>query len=82
MVPLTASLLHGRGRHRLETGLGVSIWSASGVTQANATGILGYRYVSRGGFLFRASLTPWLSRAWPRNAEVVPLFGLSFGKAF
>ena len=92
IVPVTASYLWGSGNGRLETGLGVSLASASvslNFTDEEVstegsdrtllgTATVGYRYQRPdGGFVFRAGFTPVFS-----TDDFLPWFGVSFGYAF
>lgn len=89
-IPVTASYLLGGHSSKFEMGLGATFFSGQDVeffgfdaedfSVVFATGILGYRYVSHGGFVFRIALTPFYS------SELDPNFilygGLSFGFMF
>jgi hypothetical protein len=84
--PLTLSYLPGGRGSGWEVGGGLLVGrvkeSASrGIV--NLTAILGYRWVSGGGWLYRAGFTPFYSLAgdYPDDA-FFPSIGLSFGKTF
>jgi len=84
--PLTLSYLPGSRGSGWEIGGGLLVGrvkeSASrGIV--NLTAILGYRWVSGGGWLYRAGFTPFYSLAgdYPDDA-FFPSIGLSFGKTF
>ena len=98
MVPLTSSLLFGRGSNFLELGGGV-VWGRitkkyDNGTQpterhriTNLTGIVGYRHQpSDGGFVFRAAFTPFFSLDNEHDAwpdeNFTPYVGISWGGAF
>ena len=97
-VPLTLSYLPGGGGSGWELGGGLLLGrerfsdpdfglgrdpasESRGI--ANLTAILGYRWVSGGGWLYRAGFTPFYSLAggYPDDG-FFPSAGLSFGKTF
>jgi len=86
-IPVTASYLLGGVTSKFELGLGATFFSGHNVEVLGLnggdfslvflTGILGYRYVSLGGFVFRIAFTPlYNSEADP---TLFPSGGLSFG---
>lgn len=89
-IPVTASYLLGGQSSKLEMGLGATFFSGQDVeflgidaedfSVVLVTGILGYRYVSRGGFVFRIALTPFYSSESEPNFNLYG--GLSFGFMF
>ena len=98
MVPVTSSLLFGKGSNFLEVGGGV-VWghitkkydNGTAPTErqivTNLTGILGYRHQPPGGgFVFRIALTPFYSLNNNDNAwpeeNFTPFLGVSWGGAF
>lgn len=89
-IPVTASYLIGGKRSKFEAGLGFTFFAGTDVEVFGLdagdqsliflTGIIGYRYTSPGGFVFRIFFTPlYNSEADP---SFIPSFGLSFGYAF
>lgn len=96
-VPVTVSFLRGRGRHRFESGGGVTVGRESFRSSFGSgnessqfttiTGIIGYRYQKpEGGFVFRAVVVPMYGlgnaeSAYP-DKGFFPSAGLSFGLAF
>lgn len=98
MVPVTSSLLFGRGSNFLEVGGGV-VWGRitkdyDNGTQpterrriTNLTGIFGYRHQPpAGGFVFRIAFTPFYSLDSEQDAwpdeNFTPFLGVSWGGAF
>jgi len=89
-IPVTASYLIGSERSKLEMGLGATFLASSNVEVFGLdsgdqsliilTGIVGYRYISPSGFVFRIFFTPLYSSEG--DPPFVPYFGLSFGFAF
>jgi hypothetical protein len=86
-IPVTASYLIGSERSKLEMGLGATFLASSNVEVFGLdsgdqsliilTGIVGYRYTSPSGFVFRIFFTPLYSSEG--DPPFVPYFGLSFG---
>ena len=86
-IPVTASYLIGSERHKLEAGLGATYFAGTDVeifglpagdqSLIFLTGIVGYRYVSPAGFVFRIFFTPLYSTE--ADPYFYPSFGLSFG---
>jgi hypothetical protein len=88
--PIVASYYLGPGNHKLQLGLGATIFdvsasastvgfvgSGSGVSAA-ATGVIGYRYVPKnGGFDFGIGFTPLLG-----PGGLSPFGGMHFGAVF
>ena len=78
----------GKGESKFEVGLnalrvyGINLSSGNDYTSIFANPIVGYRYESRDGFLFRFALTPFINP--DKNAEFpfFPWLGISFGGAF
>lgn len=92
-IPVTGSLLAGSETSKLELGLGVTyfsgkvkkifIYEVDSETESRLVfnGILGYRYVSSGGFIFRVAFTPFYNPD-NENSNFLPWGALSFGYAF
>lgn len=89
-IPFTCSYLVGSKTSKFELGLGVTYFAGSDVeifglpaddqSLIFLTGIVGYRYVGKGGFVFRIFFTPiYNSQADP---AFFPWAGLSFGFMF
>ena len=86
-IPVTASYLIGSERHKLEAGLGATYFAGTDVeifglpagdqSLIFLTGMVGYRYVSPAGFVFRIFFTPLYSTE--ADPYFYPSFGLSFG---
>jgi hypothetical protein len=98
LVPVTSSLLFGKGSNFLEVGGGV-VWGRitkkydNGIAPTekrivtNLTGFLGYRHQHPyGGFVFRAGFTPFYSLNNENKAwpdeDFTPSIGFSWGGAF
>jgi hypothetical protein len=89
-IPVTVSYLIGGKRSKFETGLGLTYFAGTDVEVFGLdagdqsliflTGIVGYRYSSPGGFVFRIFFTPLYSS--DADPYFYPYFGLSFGYAF
>ncbi|HQF42505.1 MAG TPA: hypothetical protein PK073_06290 [Ignavibacteriaceae bacterium] len=85
-IPLTVSYLIGGARSKFETGLGAVYLSGSDIkvfglqagelSAVALTGIIGYRYTSRGGFVLRVLFTPFY------NSSAESKFFLSGGISF
>lgn len=88
-MPLTLAFTRGEGKHQLEWGGGLTAGHRSETFGSDGpfvslTGIAGYRYHRPdGGFLFRATFTPFLGLSGGENAYpdegFTPSIGLSFG---
>lgn len=89
-IPVTASYLIGGVSSKFETGLGVTYFAGTDIEVFGLpsddqsliflAGIVGYRYISPGGFVFRIAFTPFYnSQAEP---NFIPSGGLSFGFMF
>jgi len=89
-IPVTASYLIGSETSKLEIGLGATYFAGTDVeifgleagdqSLIFLSGIVGYRYESPSGFVFRIAFTPlYNSEADP---SVYPSGGLSFGFMF
>jgi hypothetical protein len=87
-IPMLVSFVSGESRHRLELGVGVTIFHVgsggpgrSGMAAhyvSVPTAFIGYRFVPReGGFTYRFGFTPLLG-----SRAVLPWAGLSFGYLF
>lgn len=86
-IPFTASYLIGSETSKFETGLGATYFAGTDVEMFGLesgdqsliflTGIVGYRYISPSGFVFRIFFTPLYSSEV--DPPFVPYFGLSFG---
>ncbi len=86
-IPVTASYLIGGKSSKFETGLGATYFAGTDVeifglpsddqTLIFLTGIIGYRYISSGGFVFRIAFTPFYNGQTEPN--FIPSGGLSFG---
>ncbi len=92
-IPHQVTFNLGKRRSFLEMGLGGTWWTgksnASGYTETisfyHISPILGYRFQSGGGFLFRAYLNPLINLSGPPFIEdyrVIPYLGISLGYAF
>lgn len=89
-VPLNANYLVGNNNSKFESGLGVTLFSgtdaeflglpADDISILFITGILGYRYVSDSGFVFRIFFSPLYSDDTDPN--LIPYGGISFGFMF
>jgi hypothetical protein len=89
-IPVTASYLIGSKTSKLELGLGATYFAgedteifgldAGDQSLMFLTGIIGYRYTSLSGFVFRIFFTPLYSGE--ADPPFSPYFGLSFGYAF
>ena len=89
-IPITASYLIGSKSSKFETGLGVTYFAGTDIKVFGLdagdqsliflTGIIGYRYTSPGGFVFRILFTPLYNSE--TEPEFLPYFGLSLGIAF
>lgn len=90
LIPVSASYLIGGESSKFEIGLGTTLFSGTDVeifgydgtaeTVLLLTGIIGYRYVSRGGFVFRVAFTPFYNG--DADPEFFPYAGMSFGFLF
>jgi hypothetical protein len=86
-IPFTASYLIGSKTSKLELGLGATYFAgedtelfgldAGDQSVIILTGIVGYRYTSPGGFVFRVLFTPLYNSE--EDSYFYPSFGLSFG---
>jgi hypothetical protein len=86
-IPVTASYLIGSKTSKLELGLGATYFAgedteifgldAGDQSLIILTGIVGYRYTSPGGFVFRVLFTPLYNSE--EDSYFYPSFGLSFG---
>lgn len=86
-IPVTVSYLIGGARSKFETGLGAVYFSGSDIkvfglksgelSEVALTGIIGYRYTSQGGFVFRVLFTPFYNSSI--KSKFLPSGGLSFG---
>lgn len=93
-IPITGSFLLGSNTSKLEIGLGVTYFSGKETeffsyevdsetkSKLFITGILGYRYVSSGGFIFRVAFTPLYNPDKTEDSKFLPWGALSFGYAF
>jgi len=89
-IPVTASYLIGSKTSKLELGLGATYFAGKdteifGLDAGDQflvflTGIIGYRYTSPAGFVFRVLFTPIYNSE--EDPYFYPSFGLSFGFAF
>ena len=89
-IPITASYLIGSKSSKFETGLGATYFAGTDIKVFGLdtgdqsliflTGIIGYRYTSPGGFVFRILFTPLYNSE--TEPEILPYFGLSLGFAF
>lgn len=89
-IPVTASYLIGSETSKFEAGLGATYFSGTDVevfglpagdqSLVFLTGIVGYRYISPGGFVFRIFFTPLYSKE--SDPDFIPTGGLSFGFMF
>ena len=83
----TVGTLVGSGRHSAELAIGATLGEPTngGRWGAFATAVVGYRYRSDAGNVFRAGATPLVRlRSWGEGelSRFVPLFGLSFGQSW
>jgi hypothetical protein len=91
-IPFTASYLIGSSSSKFEMGLGftyftgrdVEIFGLEGGDKSVIvlTGIIGYRYVSQKGFVFRIAFTPFYNPNNTEDSRFLPSGGLSFGYVF
>ena len=78
----------GRGQSKFEVGLnalrvyGINLNGGNDYTSVFANPILGYRFESRDGFLFRFAFTPFLNPDPNTEFPFFPWLGISFGGAF
>lgn len=89
-IPFTASYLVGSETSKFEAGIGATYFAGTDVeifglpagdqSLIFVTGIIGYRYISPGGFVFRIFFSPLYSSEADPN--LIPTGGLSFGFAF
>ena len=90
LIPVSGSYLIGSESSKLEIGLGATLFTGTDVeifgydgtaeTLIFLTGIVGYRYISQGGFVFRVAFTPYYHS--DADPEFIPSAGLSFGFLF
>lgn len=90
LIPVSGSYLIGGESSKFEIGLAATLFSGTDVeifgydgtaeTAILLTGIVGYRYISRGGFVFRVAFTPFYNGE--SDPEFFPYAGLSFGFLF
>jgi len=91
-IPVTASYLIGSNSSKFETGLGFTYFSGKDVeifglegedkSVILLTGIIGYRYISQNGFVFRIAFTPFYNPNETEDSKFLPSGALSFGYAF
>jgi len=78
----------GRGQSKFEVGLnalkvyGINFNSGNVYTSVFANPIIGYRFESREGFLFRFAFTPFFNPNLNTEFPFFPWLGISFGGAF
>ena len=78
----------GRGQSKFEVGLNTLRVYSIGLLDGNentsiyANPIIGYRFESRDGFLFRFALTPFINPNSNADFTFFPWLGISFGGAF
>lgn len=89
-IPFTIGYLIGGESSKFEAGLGATYFSGTDVeifglpsgdqSLIFMTGIIGYRYISPNGFVFRIFFTPLYSKE--SDPDFIPSGGLSFGFMF
>jgi hypothetical protein len=78
----------GKGQSKFEIGVNALRVYSIGLLDGNentsiyANPILGYRFESREGFLFRFALTPFINPNSNADFTFFPWLGISFGGAF
>jgi len=78
----------GKGQSKFEIGLNalrvynIGFFNGNDNTSVFANPIIGYRFESRDGFLFRFALTPFINPDSNADIPFFPWLGFSFGGAF
>lgn len=78
MVPFLASFLYGKGKEKLEVGLGFTLLAKNiNDREIVPTGALGFRVIETNKVCFRVNYTPFI-----RDGKYVSWWGVSLGRNF